>query len=57
LIEYRPPNIKKDGRAHLRRSYLCQQMADNGSGYIADETRAFARDIGLIPRRTPYRSP
>lgn len=32
-------------------------LSDNGSGYIAHETRAFARDIGLIPRRTPYRSP
>ena len=26
-------------------------------GYIARETRDFARDAGLVPRRTPYRSP
>ena len=32
-------------------------LSDNGSGYIARDTRAFATDIGLIPRRTPYRSP
>jgi transposase InsO family protein len=32
-------------------------LSDYGSGYIAEETRAFAQDIGLIPRRTPYRSP
>jgi hypothetical protein len=25
--------------------------------YIARETRAFAGDIGMIPSRTPYRSP
>ena len=27
------------------------------SSYIAEETRPFARDIGLIACRTPYRSP
>jgi putative transposase len=32
-------------------------LSDNGSSYIAHETRAFERDIGLVPRRTPYRSP
>jgi putative transposase len=32
-------------------------LSDNGSGYIARDTRTFARQIGLIPRRTPYRSP
>lgn len=32
-------------------------LSDNGSGYIARETRAFATDIGLLPRRTPFRSP
>ena len=32
-------------------------LTDNGSGYIAAETRAFATDIGFIPCRTPYRSP
>jgi putative transposase len=34
-----------------------QWLSDNGSGYIARETRDFARDIGLIACRTPYRSP
>ena len=34
-----------------------QWLCDNGSGYIARDTRAFARDIGLIACRTPYRSP
>ena len=34
-----------------------QWLSDNGSGYIAPETVAFARDIGLIACRTPYRSP
>jgi len=32
-------------------------LSDNGSGYIARETRSFATDIGMLPRRTPYRSP
>ena len=29
----------------------------NGSGYIARETKAFARDIGLEPLTTPVTSP
>ncbi len=32
-------------------------LSDNGSGYIARETTAFARDIGLEPRTTPVTSP
>ena len=32
-------------------------LSDNGSGYIAHETRAMARDIGLEPRTTPVQSP
>jgi putative transposase len=32
-------------------------LSDNGSGYIARETRAFARDIGLEPLTTPVTSP
>jgi putative transposase len=32
-------------------------LSDNGSGYIALETRRFAADLGFIPCRTPYRSP
>ncbi|MFC0574609.1 IS3 family transposase [Paraburkholderia solisilvae] len=32
-------------------------LSDNGSGYIADRTRAFASDIGLKPLTTPVCSP
>ncbi|WP_153003800.1 IS3 family transposase, partial [Aureimonas ureilytica] len=32
-------------------------LTDNGSGYIASETRRLARDIGLEPRTTPVQSP
>jgi putative transposase len=32
-------------------------LSDNGSGYIAHETRSFARNLGLEPRTTPVESP
>ncbi|QJU56959.1 IS3 family transposase [Sphingomonas sp. AP4-R1] len=32
-------------------------LTDNGSCYTARNTRAFARDIGLVPRTTPVSSP
>jgi putative transposase len=32
-------------------------LSDNGSPYIAGETRALARDVGLVPRTTPIHSP
>jgi putative transposase len=32
-------------------------LSDNGSGYIARETRAFARDLGFEPLTTPVTSP
>jgi transposase InsO family protein len=32
-------------------------LSDNGSCYIAGETRGFAREIGLEPRTTPIESP
>src|SRR5262249_41034328 len=32
-------------------------LTDNGSCYVAAETRSFARDIGLEPRTTPIESP
>jgi putative transposase len=32
-------------------------LSDNGSPYTAGETRALARDIGLVPRTTPIHSP
>lgn len=36
---------------------IIEWLTDNGSGYVAAETRAFARDIGLEPRTTPIESP
>lgn len=32
-------------------------LSDNGSGYIAEKTRAFASDIGLKPLTTPVCNP
>jgi transposase InsO family protein len=32
-------------------------LSDNGSPYTAGETRALARDIGLVPCTTPIQSP
>lgn len=32
-------------------------LTDNGSCYVARETRRFAGDIGLVPRTTPLESP
>jgi putative transposase len=32
-------------------------FSDNGSPYVAADTRRFARDIGLEPRTTPFESP
>jgi len=32
-------------------------LTDNGSCYLARETRRFAREIGLVPRTTPLESP
>lgn len=32
-------------------------LTDNGSGYVAGETRRFAREIGLEPLTTPVESP
>jgi putative transposase len=32
-------------------------LTDNGAGYIAHNTRRFAREIGLEPRTTPVESP
>ena len=32
-------------------------LSDNGSPYTARQTRALARDIGLVPRTTPIESP
>jgi putative transposase len=32
-------------------------LSDNGSGYIAQDTRSLAREMGLEPRTTPVQSP
>jgi putative transposase len=32
-------------------------LSDNGSPYIAGDTTSFAKDIGLVPKTTPVRSP
>jgi putative transposase len=36
---------------------LIEWLTDNGSCYVAKETRSFAREIGLEPRTTPVTSP
>jgi putative transposase len=40
-----------------RSPQIIEWLSDNGSGYIAKETRAFAREIGLEPLTTPVTSP
>jgi putative transposase len=37
--------------------HAIEWLSDNGSGYIAHQTRRFARDIGLEPRTKPVESP
>jgi len=32
-------------------------LSDNGSGYVARDTRTFVRHIGLLPKTTPLESP
>lgn len=36
---------------------VIEWLTDNGSGYVAHETRRFAREIGLEPLTTPVESP
>jgi putative transposase len=36
---------------------VIEWLSDNGSCYIACDTRRFARDIGLEPSTTPFESP
>ncbi len=40
-----------------RLPHLIEWLSDNGSGYIATDTKTLAREIGLEPRTTPVRSP
>jgi putative transposase len=44
------------GRAN-RLPDIIEWLTDNGSGFIAKETRAFARELGFEPRTTPITSP
>lgn len=41
----------------LRAPMPIQWLSDNGSPYIAADTRAFARELGLVPLTTPIQSP
>jgi putative transposase len=41
----------------IRLPVTIEWLSDNGSCYIAGDTRSFARDIGLEPRTTPIESP
>ena len=36
---------------------LIEWLTDNGSCYLARDTRRFARELGLIPKTTPLESP
>lgn len=49
-VEHRFGNVRK---AHAQ----IEGLNDNGWGYIAEKTRAFASDIGLKPLTTPVCSP
>ncbi|MGY6163998.1 IS3 family transposase [Paraburkholderia strydomiana] len=49
-VEHRFGNVRK-APAQI------EWLSDNGSGYIAEKTRAFASDIGLKPLTTPVCSP
>jgi putative transposase len=40
-----------------RLAVTIEWLSDNGSCYVAGDTRSFARDIGLEPRTTPLESP
>jgi len=40
-----------------RAPHEIQWLTDNGSGYIAHETRRFARELGFTPKTTSPRSP
>ncbi|WP_250528514.1 IS3 family transposase [Caballeronia sp. GAWG2-1] len=49
-VEHRFGNVRKTPAQ-------IEWLSDNGSGYIAEKTRAFASDIGLKPLTTPVCSP
>ena len=45
------------GRSATRLPLTIECLSDNGSCYVAGDTRSFARDIGLEPRTAPIESP
>ena len=47
---------RRFGRVH-RVPRPIEWLSDNGSPYVARETRGLAREIGLIPKTTPLESP
>ena len=49
--------INQNTRVPVERLQTIEWLTDNGSGYIAHETRRFAREIGLEPLTTPVESP
>ena len=51
-----PPSNIGSGRVN-RLPLTIEWLSDNGSCYVAADTRSFARDIGLEPRTTPIEGP
>jgi putative transposase len=47
--------LARPRKSHFR-SVTIEWLSDNGSCYIAGDTRSFARDVGLEPRTTPIES-
>ncbi len=50
-------NLEKRFGNALKVSYTIEWLTDNGSCYIADATRMFARSLGFIVCTIPVRSP
>ncbi len=45
------------GACTRKKPYSVQWLSDNGPPYIADETRGFGRQLGLVICNTPTHSP
>jgi putative transposase len=52
-----PGGAGPDRRGDVPAGESCPELVEGGSCYTARDTRAFARDIGLVPRTTPVSSP
>jgi putative transposase len=48
-----PGGAGPDRRGDVPAGESCPELVEGGSCYTARDTRAFARDIGLVPRTTP----